>query len=132
MTTRTTRPGPVAAALPRGWRAAAGLTALAAGAAVLAGAFLPWVEAFAGLVPVPGTRGRNGWILAAAGLIIAAAGLRQLARPGERARWLAGLAGFAAAGFSGYLLIQLSRTTPMRMRCGWSPTATCATSLRFR
>jgi hypothetical protein len=95
---------------PRGWRAAAGLTCVAAGAAVMAGALLPWVEAFAGLVQVPGIRGLNGQVLAAAGAFIVAAGLVQLVRGGTAARWAAGLAGFAAAGFSGYLLIQLTRT----------------------
>jgi hypothetical protein len=95
---------------PRGWRAAAGLTCVAAGAAVMAGAFLPWVEAFAGLVQVPGIRGLNGQVLAAAGALIVAAGLVQLVHGGTAARWAAGLAGFAAAGFSGYLLIQLTRT----------------------
>lgn len=97
-------------AWPRGWRAAAGLTAVAAGAAILAGAFLPWVEIFAGLLPLSGIRGANGQILAAAGAVIIAAGLHQLARGGPASRWLAGLAGFAALGFSGYLLIQLARS----------------------
>ena len=95
---------------PRGWQAAAGLTCVAAGAAIVAGAFLPWVEAFAGLVQVPGVRGLNGRMLAAAGVFIAVTGLYQLVRSGSAARWVAGLAGFAAAGFSGYLLIQLTRT----------------------
>ena len=36
--------------------------------------------------------------------VIACAGLYQLARPSERARWFTGLAGFAAVGFSGYLV----------------------------
>ncbi|MBV9093506.1 MAG: hypothetical protein JO132_06470 [Streptosporangiaceae bacterium] len=98
------------ASWPRGWRVAAGLTAVAAGAAVIAGAFMPWVEVFAGLMQIPGVRGRNGQIMAAAGAVIAGAGLYQLVRGGQGARWLAGLAGFAAAGFSGYLLIQLARS----------------------
>jgi hypothetical protein len=112
-TNQTTIPGPVdqaAGAWPRGWRATAGLTSVAAGAVIIVGAFLPWVEAFAGLVQVPGVRGSNGRILAAAGTVIACAGLYQLARPSERARWFTGLAGFAAVGFSGYLLIQLARS----------------------
>jgi hypothetical protein len=110
-TTQATIPVRVApGAWPRGWRAAAGLTSVAAGVVVIAGAFLPWVEAFAGLVQVSGVRGSNGQILASLGTLIACAGLYQLARPGERARWVAGLAGFAAAGFSGYLLIQLARS----------------------
>ena len=109
-TTQTTIRGAALGGWPRGWRAAAGLTSVAAGAVILLGAFLPWVEAFAGLVQVPGVRGSNGQILAAAGAAIACAGLYQLARPAERARWFTGLAGFAAVGFSGYLLIQLARS----------------------
>ena len=95
---------------PRGWRAAAGLTSVAAGAVILAGAFLPWVEAFAGLVQVPGVRGINGQILAAAGALIAVTGVYQLVRGGQAARWISGLTGFAVAAFSGYLLIQLAKT----------------------
>ena len=83
---------------------------MAAGALIITGALLPWVEAFAGLLPISGIRGGNGRELAAAGAVIVAAGIWQLARGGQAARWLAGLAGFAAAAFSGYLLIQLVRT----------------------
>jgi hypothetical protein len=95
---------------PRGWRAVAGLASVAAGAAVIAGAFLPWVEIFAGLMPLSGVQGTNGRILVAAGAVIVCAGLYQLARGGQRARWTTGLAGFAALAFSGYLLIQLTRS----------------------
>ena len=95
---------------PRGWRAAAGLTSVAAGAAILTGAFLPWVEIFAGLIPLSGMRGSNGHILAAAGAVITVAGLWHLVRGGRVSRWVAGLAGFAALGVSGYLLIQLTRS----------------------
>ena len=95
---------------PRGWRLVTALTTLAAGAAVITGAFLPWVEAFAGLVPVPGVRGGNGKLLAVAGAVIVAAGLAQLVTGGQAARWLAGLTGFAASAFSGYLLIRLTAT----------------------
>jgi hypothetical protein len=42
------RPGLVAPL--RSWRTAVGLTAAADGATIAAGAFLPWVSAFAGLV----------------------------------------------------------------------------------
>lgn len=94
----------------RGWRTAAGLTCAAAGAAIITGALLPWVETFGGLIGIPGIRGGNGRILAAAGAVIAAAGIYYLVRGGQAARWLAGLAGFAALGFSGYLLIQLTRS----------------------
>jgi hypothetical protein len=103
-------PGRATLTRPQGWRAAIGLTAVAAGGAIIAGSLLPWVEAFAGLIQVPGIQGRNGQILAALGAIIIAAGLVELARPGQAARWVAGVTGFAAAGFSGYLLIQLARS----------------------
>ena len=46
------------------WRAAAGLIATAAGAAIITGALLPWVQAFAGLIQIPGIRGGNGRLLA--------------------------------------------------------------------
>src|SRR5580700_813396 len=95
---------------PRGWRLMTALTTLAAGAAVITGAFLPWVEAFAGLIPIPGVRGDNGKLLAVAGAVIAAAGLAQLVTGGQAARWLGGLTGFAASAFSGYLLIRLTAT----------------------
>ena len=95
---------------PQGWRLMTALTTLAAGAAVIAGAFLPWVEAFAGLVPIPGVRGDNGKLLAVAGAVIVAAGLAQLVTGGQAARWLGGLTGFAASAFSGYLLIRLTAT----------------------
>ena len=109
MTSMTTR----AAAGPRpaphlNWRVIAGLTGAAAGATIVTGAFLPWVETFAGLIRIPGIRGGNGRILAAAGVLIAAAGLYHVIRGGRRSRWLVGVAGFAALGFSGYLLIQLA------------------------
>jgi hypothetical protein len=81
---------------------------VAAGAVVLTGAFLPWVGVFAGLVQIPGVRGGNGRVLAVGGALIIAAGLWDLAGGSSKARWAGGLAGFAAAGFSGYLLIQLN------------------------
>ncbi len=57
------RSGPVLSGLLT-WRAAAGLIATAAGAAVITGALLPWVQAFAGLIQIPGIRGGNGRLLA--------------------------------------------------------------------
>jgi hypothetical protein len=95
---------------PRGWRLMTALITLAAGAAVITGAFLPWVEAFAGLIPIPGVRGDNGKLLAVAGAVIVAAGLAQLVAGSHAARWLGGLTGFAASAFSGYLLIRLTTT----------------------
>ena len=92
----------------RSWRTAVGLTAVAAGAAIVTGAFLPWVEAFAGLLQIPGVRGGNGRILAASGILIAAAGLYHVIRGGSPARWLIGVGGFGSLAFSGYLLMRLS------------------------
>jgi hypothetical protein len=109
--TSSTRPARAPSAVrsrPRGWRLVAALTTVAAGAVVLAGAFLPWIGVFAGLMQIPGVRGGNGRILAVAGALIIAAGLWDLAGGSPRARWAGGLAGFAAAGFAGYLLIQLN------------------------
>ena len=60
------------------------LPVLLAGALIITGALLPWVEAFAGLLPISGIRGGNGRELAAAGAIAAAAGIWQLARLSRR------------------------------------------------
>lgn len=92
----------------RSWRGAVGLGGLAAGAIMITGAFLPWVFTFAGLIGIPGVRGSNGRILAAAGAVIALAGLAHLLRGGRRSRWLIGLGGFLVTGFSGFLLLQLA------------------------
>ena len=110
MTGRSTAAaGPPPEALPlRSWRTAVGLTAVAAGAAIVTGAFLPWVEAFAGLLQIPGVRGGNGRILAANGFLIAAAGLAHAIRGGSLARWMAGIGGFVSLAFSGYLLMRLA------------------------
>ncbi len=107
----TTAAAPDQRAPLRRWRMIAGATGAAAGAVIVAGAFLPWVETFAGLISIPGVRGSYGRILAAAGAVIALAGLWQVIRGGRWARWLAAGGGFAALGFSGYLLIQLAATT---------------------
>ena len=92
----------------RSWRTAVGLTAVAAGAAIVTGAFLPWVDAFAGLLQIPGVRGGNGRILAAGGILIAVAGLAHAIRGWSTARWLIGIIGFGSLAFSGYLLMRLS------------------------
>jgi hypothetical protein len=92
----------------RTWRTAVGLTALAGGAAVVAGCLLPWATAFAGLVEIPGIRGSNGKLLAVAGVLIVAAGAGHLIRGDAVTRWLIGLLGTAAAGYSGYLLLRLA------------------------
>lgn len=92
----------------RSWRGAVGLGGLAAGAIMITGAFLPWVTTFAGLIGIAGVRGSNGRILVAAGAVIAVAGLVHLLRGDRWSRWLIGIAGFLAIGFSGFLLLQLA------------------------
>jgi hypothetical protein len=92
----------------RSWRGAVGLSGVAAGAIMITGAFLPWVTTFAGLIAIPGVRGSNGRMLAAAGGVIALAGIVHAVRGGRWSRWLIGLAGFLATGFSGFLLLQLA------------------------
>jgi hypothetical protein len=108
MTTQAgSRPRPASL---RTWQTVIGLAGAVGGAIVAAGAFLPWVETFAGLISIPGVRGSNGRILAGAGILIALAGLYHTVRGGGLPRWLIGIAGFGALGFSGYLLIQLAAT----------------------
>jgi hypothetical protein len=92
----------------RSWRGAIGLSGVIAGAIMIMGAFLPWVTTFAGLIGIPGVRGSNGRILAAAGAVIALAGLAHALRGGRWSRWVIGLVGFLATGFSGFLLLQLA------------------------
>ena len=92
----------------RSWRGAVGLGGLAAGAVMITGAFLPWVTTFAGLIGIAGVRGSNGRILAAAGAVIAVAGLCHALRGARWSRWLIGIGGFLATGFSGFLLLQLA------------------------
>jgi hypothetical protein len=92
----------------RSWRGAIGLGGVAAGAIMITGAFLPWVTTFAGLIAIPGVRGSNGRMLAAAGAVIALAGIAHVLRGGRWSRWVIGLAGFLATGFSGFLLLQLA------------------------
>jgi hypothetical protein len=92
----------------RSWRGAIGLSGVAAGAIMITGAFLPWVTTFAGLIAIPGVRGSNGRMLAAAGAVIALAGIAHALRGGRWSRWVIGLAGFLATGFSGFLLLQLA------------------------
>jgi hypothetical protein len=91
----------------RSWRPVVSLAAIAGGAAVIAGSFLPWASAFAGLISFRGIGAQNGRILAVAGLIMVLAGGWHLIRGSSWSRWTAGLAGFGATGFAAYLLLRL-------------------------
>jgi hypothetical protein len=104
------RPGTAVRPL-RSWRGAVGLAAVAAGGAAVAGCLLPWATAFAGLVAIPGIRGGNGKLLAAAGILIAVAGIWHLIRGGTPARWVIGAAGAGVLGYSAYLLMRLTAST---------------------
>ena len=119
----------------RSWRGAVGLGGLAAGVTMITGAFLPWVSTFAGLIGIPGVRGSNGRILAAAGVVIALAGLAHAVRGGRVSRWLIGLGGFLATGFSGFLLLQLAASMRSLSWCSarsraWPSGCSARTSVR--
>ncbi len=96
------------AGLLQSWRLAVSLAAIAGGAVVITGCLLPWAEAFAGLVRFSGISGGNGRLLAALGGIMLTAGLIHLIRGSSWSRWAASLAGFAALGLSGLLLLRLA------------------------
>jgi hypothetical protein len=112
----TSTPSPAGAATGpwlaqlRSWRSVVGLAAALGGAAVIAGSFLPWAEAFAGLVGYPGIDSTNGRVLAAAGAIMVTAGACHLIRGQSWSRWTASLTGFGALSFSGLLLLRLAGT----------------------
>jgi hypothetical protein len=84
--------------------------ALAGGALIAVGAFLPWLSFYAGLVPIRGVAGLYGRLLAGGGAACCAAGVLAWARPARRlARGLAVLeAGLAA--FTIWLVVQLMAT----------------------
>ncbi len=106
----STQAPPAAEAEPaslRSWRPVVSLAAIFGGSAVIAGSFLPWASAFAGLIIFRGTGAENGRILAAAGLVMVLAGAWHLIRASSWSRWAAGLAGFAATSFAAYLLLRL-------------------------
>lgn len=93
------------AAPSRRWPVA--LAATGGGAAVLVGAFLPWLTLFAGLRPYAGTDGPHGWVLAAGGAIGTLAGIAYRARGGAPLRWAIGRLGFALLAGAGWLAVNL-------------------------
>ncbi len=82
-------------------------TAFAAGAAVIAGAALPWLTVFAGLHSYSGLAGLNGRVLAAGGAAAMVLGAWYAARGRTSLRYAIGALGFALALFSAYLMAQL-------------------------
>jgi hypothetical protein len=87
------------------------LTALAGAGLTVYGVSTAWLSTFAGMISQSGWGTRNGNLLvalAAAGAMLAVA---SAVRPSVLLRWATAASGFAIAGFSGYLLIQLYAVT---------------------
>src|SRR5207302_10482393 len=82
------------------------LAAVAGGAMMATGAFLPWLTLFAGLHPLRGVIGLNGRVLAAGGAVCLVAGIRGWLRPAPWVRWAVALVGGARAVFSVWLMVQ--------------------------
>ena len=83
------------------------LAAVAGGALMAIGAFLPWLTLYAGLHPLRGVIGLNGRVLAAGGAVCLVAGVRGWVRPAPGVRWVVALVGGALAVFSVWLMVQL-------------------------
>src|SRR5437764_13884864 len=81
--------------------------AVAGGALMAIGAFLPWLTLYAGLHPLRGVVGLNGRVLAAGGAVCFVAGIRGWLRPAPAVRWVVALLGGALAGFGIWLIVQL-------------------------
>jgi hypothetical protein len=71
------------------------------------GVTLPWLTTYNGLLSQSGWGTRNGTIAVTVATVAAVLAASQLLRPHVATRWMLALAGFALAGFVGYLLIQL-------------------------
>src|SRR5881392_1398495 len=78
------------------------LAAVAGGALLAIGAFLPWLTLYAGLHPQRGVIGLNGRVLAAGGAVCLVAGLRGWLRPTPGVRWVVALLSGALAGRPGW------------------------------
>jgi len=91
------------------------LACVAGGAAVAAGARMPWMSFFVGLRPLRGTHGLYGKMLVGVGLMAVAAGLVLLVWEDRRLQAAVGAAGAASAGLAVYLLVQLNRAVAHMM-----------------
>ena len=84
------------------------LIAALGGLAIAAGACLPWMSYFAGLIPLHGLLGINGRLMVLAGVLglLAAAALtrRRASRFQFIARWSAGVLGFVVVVAAAWLL----------------------------
>jgi hypothetical protein len=84
--------------------------ALAGGALVMVGAWLPWLTLFAGLQRYGGLIGGHGRVLFAGGALAAVAGAGMLGTPHRWIRWATVLLGLTLLGFDGWLLSGLVET----------------------
>src|SRR5438128_11273482 len=89
--------------LPREERYVAS-AAVAGGALLAIGAFLPWLTLYAGLHPLRGVIGLNGRVLAAGGAVCLVPCVRGWVRPAPGVRWVVAPVGGAPGGFSVGLL----------------------------
>jgi hypothetical protein len=74
---------------------------------MVVGVRLPWLSTFDHLVAQSGWGTRNGTVLIVLAGAAALLAVAQLVRPSSGLRWMLAISGFAAAGFAGYLLVQL-------------------------
>jgi hypothetical protein len=92
--------------------------AAAGGAAIALGAWLPWMSYFAGLFPLRGLTGINGWLMVVAGVLglLAAAALTRhhTSRARFIGRWTAGVVGFVVVAASVWLLEGVRQLTRVR------------------
>ena len=81
--------------------------AVAGGALITIGAFLPWLTLFAGLHPLRGVVGLNGRVLAAGGAVCLVVGIRCWRRPAPGLERAVAALGWACTGFAIWLTVQL-------------------------
>lgn len=87
------------------------LLGLVGAGVLLYGVRQTWISTFAGLIDQSGWGTRNGDILVAGAIAAAAVAVAQVLFATTALRWLLAITGLAAAGFAGYLLIQLYTVT---------------------
>jgi hypothetical protein len=103
----------------------AAVAAVAGGALLLLGAFLPWLTFYMGLHPLRGVIGLNGRLLAAGGALCLTLGVVHWLRPRLAVQRAVALLGWGLGGFVLWLMLQqfillreLRRTPMMFPRLG--------------
>lgn len=81
--------------------------AVASGALITIGAFLPWLSLFAGLHPMRGVIGLYGRLVAGGGIGCVLAGVAYWRRPARGLRWTLAVLGWVLAGVTIWLTAQL-------------------------